>query len=306
MNIKSFQYFTTIVDKPTLSAAAEELFISQSALSQQIKKIEEEVGAPLFNRTGHTMSITPAGEVFLRGSRKILQIYESTKREIQITKTAAQETIHFGISPFYSQHYLPKLLPPFLTQYPEIKVDIVEDISARLEQKLLEGELDFCALPLFPQNELLEYETIYQEEILLAIPRKHPLNDYYSFHTDDHLFPIIDVSLLKNESFIGLKKVQKFSQMGLRICEEAGFVPNTICETMNWETVHLLIANGLGVGFIPRILVGSITDPELKPCYYQVSSSSYRAYAIAKRSGALLSPHALALIESIRETFRKM
>ncbi len=306
MNIKSFQYFTTIVDKPTLSAAAEELFISQSALSQQIKKIEEEVGAQLFNRTGHTMTITPAGEVFLRGSRRILQIYESTRREIQITKTAAQETVHFGISPFYSQHYLPRLLPSFLMQHPEIKVDLVEDISSGLEEKLLKGDLDFCALPMFPQNELLEYETIYQEEILLAIPRKHPLNGYYTATAEDQHFPVIDVSLLKNESFIGLKRVQKFSQLGLRICEEAGFVPNTICETMNWETVHLLIANGLGVGFIPKILVGSISDPELMPCYYQLPSNVYRAYAIARRAGSLLSPHALALVECIRETFRNM
>lgn len=306
MNIKSFQYFTTIVDKPTLSAAAEELFISQSALSQQIKKIEEEMGAPLFERNGHTMTITPAGEVFLRGSHKILQIYESTKREIQITKTAAQETVHFGISPFYSQHYLPKLLPSFLSQHPEIKVELIEDISSVLEQKLLEGELDFCAIPIFPQNELLEYETIYQEEILLAIPRRHPLNDYYSYTTDGHHFPVIDVAMLKNESFIGLKKVQKFSHLGMRICEEAGFVPNTLCETMNWETAHMLIANGLGVGFIPKILVGSITDPELTPCYYQLPSNVYRAYAIAKRAGSLLPPHALALIDCIRETFRKM
>lgn len=307
MNIKSFQYFTTIADKPTLSAAAEELFISQPALSQQIKKIEEEVGAPLFHRVGHTMTLTPAGEVFLRGSRRILQIYESTKKEIQIIKASAQETVHFGISPFYSQHYLPRLLPPFLAEHPEIKIDIVEDISNRLEQKLLDGELDFCALPLYPQNELLDYETVYQEEILLAIPQNHPLNDYYfSEPQSDGHFPIIDIALLKNESFIGLKKVQKFSHLCMRICGEAGFVPNTICETMNWETVHMLIATGLGVGFIPSILVGTITEPELTPCYYQLPSNVHRAYAIAKRPGALLSQSALTLIDSIRESFQQM
>lgn len=307
MHIKSFQYFNAIVDNPTLSAAAEQLFVSQPALSQQVRKIEEEVGAKLFNRVGHTMTLTPAGEVFLNGSRRILQIYESTKREIQIVRSAALETVRFGISPFYSQHYLPKLLPPFLAQNPQIKVDITEEISTQLEQKLLDGELDFCVLPLYPQNELLDYETIYIEEILLAIPRNHPINTYFPAVSESSTsFPIIDLALLKNEPFIGLKKVQKFSRIGLRLCEEAGFTPNTVCETLNWETVHMLIATGLGVGFVPRILVGTISDPDLTPRYYQLPSNAHRAYTIAKRPGALLTPSALTLVESIKESFRLM
>ena len=84
MNIRSFQYFITIWEKPTLSAAADALYISQPALSQQIKKIEEEVGAQLFTRKGHTMSLTPAGEVFLLCSRRILQFYEAMQREVKM------------------------------------------------------------------------------------------------------------------------------------------------------------------------------------------------------------------------------
>lgn len=82
---------------------------------------------------------------------------------------------------------------------------------------LIDGDLDFCALPLFPQNELLEYETIYLEEILMAIPKNHPINAHYpDTSANGERFPYIDLSLLKNEAFIGLKKIQKFSQMGLR------------------------------------------------------------------------------------------
>jgi len=307
VQIKSFQYFITIADMPTLSAAAEALFVSQPALSQQLKKIEEEIGAQLFCRVGHTMRITPAGEVFLQYSRRILQIYDGMKKEIQVTQSTEQKAVRFGISPFYSQHYLPRLLPPFLAQNPEIKIDIVEDISHRLEQQLIDGDLDFCALPLFPQNELLEYETIYLEEILMAIPKNHPINAHYpDTSANGERFPYIDLSLLKNEAFIGLKKIQKFSQMGLRLCKEAGFVPNTVCETLNWETVHMLVATGLGVGFIPKMLVGTITDPELRPRYYQLPSNFYRAYAIARRPGTVFSGHARILIDSFRESFKNM
>ena len=307
MNIRSFQYFITIWEKPTLSAAADALYISQPALSQQIKKIEEEVGAQLFTRKGHTMSLTPAGEVFLLCSRRILQFYEAMQREVKMLSVAEKDTVHMGISPFYSQHYLPKILPPFLQKHPQINVDIVEEISVNLENRLLKGELDFCALPLYPKNELLEYETIYHEKILLAVPKDHPVNSNYP--TDALItksYPFIDLALMKNEPFIGLKKIQKFSAIGLRLCKEAGFAPRTICETMNWETVHLLIASGLGVGFVPEILIGNIKDPETCPCYYQLSSPAYRDYALVHRPGAILSDAANILQESLREFFREI
>ena len=305
MNIRSFQYFVTISEKPTLSAAADALYISQPALSQQIRKIEEEVGAELFIRKGHTMTLTPAGEAFLLCSRRILQFYEAMQREVKMLSVAEKDTVHMGISPFYSQHYLPKILPPFLQQHPQINVDIVEENSVNLENKLLRGELDFCALPLYPKNELLEYETIYHEKILLAVPKNHPINSNYPADAlISKTYPSIDLALMKNEPFIGLKKIQKFSAIGLRLCEEAGFAPRTICETMNWETVHLMIASGLGVGFVPEIMIGNIIDPEICPCYYQLSSPVYRDYALVHRPGAILSEAANILQDSLREFFR--
>lgn len=305
MNIRSFQYFVTISEKPTLSAAADTLYISQPALSQQIRKIEEEVGAELFIRKGHTMTLTPAGEAFLLCSRRILQFYEAMQREVKMLSAGEKDTVHMGISPFYSQHYLPKILPPFLQQHPQINVDIVEENSVNLENKLLKGELDFCALPLYPRNELLEYETIYHEKILLAVPRSHPINSHYPADAvANRIYPSIDLALMKNEPFIGLKKIQKFSTIGLRLCEEAGFVPRTICETMNWETVHLMIASGLGVGFVPEIMIGNIIDPNICPCYYQLSSPVYRDYALVHRPGTILSDAANTLQDSLRAFFR--
>ena len=307
MNIRSFQYFITISEKPTLCAAAEALYISQPALSQQIRKIEEEVGTQLFIRKGHAMTLTPAGEAFLLCSRRIVQFYEAMQREVKMLSMAEKDTVHMGISPFYSQHYLPRILPPFLQQNPQINVDIVEEISVNLENKLLTGELDFCALPLYPKNEQLEYETIYHEKILLAVPRNHPINSNYptdALKTKN--YPSIDLALMKNEPFIGLKKIQKFSAIGLRLCEEAGFIPRTICETMNWETVHLMIASGLGVGFVPEILIGNVADSGICPCYYQLSSPVYRDYALVHRPGAILSDAANILQESLRAFFREI
>lgn len=305
MNIRSFEYFITIAEKTTLSAAADALFVSQPALSQQIKKIEAEVGTQLFARKGHAMVLTPAGETFLVCARRIVQFYEAMQNEIRMLNDQEKDTVHMGISPFYSQYYLPNLIPEFLKEHPQISIDIVEDISVNLEERLLKGDLDFCALPLYPKNELLEYETIFHEEILLAVPRDHPINSAYP---DDALergkFPSIDLALVKNEYFIMLKKVQKFSSISMRLCEEEGFIPKIICETMNWETAHAMIAAGLGVGFVPKLLTGSVKDPERCPCYYQLASPVYRDYALVRRPGAVLSDAAQTLQNSLRTFFR--
>ena len=304
MQLKSFQYMLAIAENPTLSKAAEVMYISQPALSQQIKAIENEVGARLFVRKGHSMALTPAGEAFLLCARRILQAYTAMEHEISILNRAEQNTIRMGISPFYSQHYLPKILPDFLTAHSQIKIDIIEDISLNLERKLLDGELDFCMLPLYPKNDLLEYETLFHEEILIALPSSHPLNKHYS-ESSAALgnYPTLDLALLKNEPFIGLKKIQKFSALGLRLCEEAGFSPNTICETLNWETVHMMIASGLGVGFVPKILIGSIQDEKICPCYYRLPSNVYRVYALVQRPGAVQSREMSLLTESLRKSF---
>ena len=109
MNIKHFQYIRAVAECSTLSAAAEKLFISQPALSQQIRKIEDELCVELFAREGRSMVLTPQGEIFLRGGNRILQIYGSIKQELQLSKSMEASAVRFGISPFYSQHYLPKL-----------------------------------------------------------------------------------------------------------------------------------------------------------------------------------------------------
>ena len=86
MNIKHFQYIRAVAECSTLSAAAEKLFISQPALSQQIRKIEDELCVELFAREGRSMVLTPQGEIFLRGGNRILQIYGSIKQELQLSK----------------------------------------------------------------------------------------------------------------------------------------------------------------------------------------------------------------------------
>ncbi len=301
MDIKGIKYVITIARECSFSKAAEKLFISQPALSQYIKKLEDDLGSPLFDRRSFPLKLTPAGEIFVQDGTTILQLQEKMIRRISNIANMYEGTVHLGISPFYSKYYLPKVLPAFFFDHPHIKVEISEEYSYVLENLLISGHLDFATLPLHPVNSQLTYEVIHQEEIFLAVPKQHPVT---ALITPSPSFPYIDLQLVKNESFIGLKSVQKFSQMGKRLCEEAGFTPNYIYETLNWDTVNMLIANGLGVGFVPEILIAPSSGSK-QPNYYRIASgNATRPYSIVSRKGSTPTAAAQILMDYFRESFK--
>jgi LysR family transcriptional regulator, hydrogen peroxide-inducible genes activator len=302
MQFKCIQYFIMIVKEGSFSSAAEKLHISQPALSQRIKKIEEELNANLFDRSKHRAELTEAGRILYLKGIHILHLYEQITNRISAIGNSSMEVVRFGISPFYSHYYLPVLLPPLLEQHPTLRYEIVEDISITLEEKLLGGNLDFCLVPVFPKNKLLEYEIVYREEILLAVPKNSPVNAY---STPASGFPYMDLSCVKNERFIALKPIQKFSESGIHLCEEFGFTPNVVCETMNWDTLNMLVSTGLGVGFVPNLLTNVISEDK-RPNYYRISNNALRAYAIASIPGCTMSVASQIVINSFKNSFRKL
>ena len=302
MSLKAIKYVITIAKEGSFSKAAEKLFISQSALSQCIKKLEEELSCTLFERHNNSLELTKAGEIFVQEGSVILDLYDKMLRRLSSVANKYEDTVHFGISPFYSKYYLPKILPSFLLNNPSIKVEISEEYSHVLESLVINKQLDFCAVPLDPMHPQLEYEVIHQEEIFLAVPKHHPVNSQI---TPSPGFPYIDLKLVKNEPFISLKSVQKVSEMIYQICRQAGFTPNIILETFNWDTVNMLVSKGVGIGFVPEILVYNSSGKD-QPNYYRIRSScTTRPYCIAYRKGEKLFPAAQLLIEHFRDAFKK-
>ena len=300
MQLNSINYFVTIAQEKSISKAADKLFVSQPALSLYMKKIESELNTPLFVHGNRNFELTQAGEIFFQEGQVILQLYEQMMRRITSLANSNQEIVHFGISPFYSKYYLPKIIPHVLERYPWLQFNIIEEHSVYLEEKLAAGELDFCALPLYPKNPLLDYEVIHQEEIFLAVPRNHPVN---ALITPSSGISYIDLRLVRNEPFVSLKSIQKFSEMSHQLCEEAGFTPRTICETLNWDTVDTLVGTGLGVGFVPEVLVKAPTT-ENSPNYYRISAKAFRPYAIVTQKNSTISHPAMLIIDYFRKAFQ--
>lgn len=302
MQIKDMQYFMKIISEGTFSAAAEKMYISQSALSQHIRKIENELGTELFDRRKHSAELTEAGEIFLQDAKHIVLLYDRMLQRIQSIDNSFGEIVRFGLSPFYSRYYLPRLIPNLLAERPTMKYSITENYSRTLEKLVLENKIDFALVPLSPQNPDLEYEVVYRETILLAVPKDHPLNDYA---VPAKGFPYIDLSLFKNEPFVALQQYQKFSQMADQLCQTAGFSPRIVCETMNWDTLNTLVSSGIGVGFVPDILTTQI-DISRRPCYYQIAPGMQRPYTIAYNKTKEPSLSVRFLMNNFKQTFKGM
>lgn len=299
MDFKTIEYICAINDAKTISQAAKNLFISQPALSQQLSKAESELGFPIFVRTGNKMHPTIAGELLIREGREMLMAREKMMGKLTHLSVGQMETVRFGISPFYSKYYLPHLLQHFQKKCPHVKFQIVEELSSRLEELVLDGELNLAFLPTEPPKAGLQYRPIYIEEIFIGIPANHPANAY-AIPAPER--PYLDLTHLRNEPFICMAAPQKFHSMSQRIMRHFSIKPEVIFETHNWDTICFLVAGGMGVGFLPDVLIHKHL-PE--PNFYRISGiDAQRSYAAVYAEGKCLSHYELMLVDTFAEMFK--
>lgn len=302
MQLRDIQYVVTVAHESSFSKAAQALFISQPALSQSIKRLENELNIRLFIRENNSIRLTAAGKIFVTDGIEILRMSNALRTKMSEIINLRDCNLKIGISTFYSNCYLPKILPAFQSQYPSIHLEIIEESSNVLEELASAGKVDFSMIPAPLDNKQLDSQVIYQEQILLALPPNHLLSRQITPALSSGL-PFIDLALVKDEPFIFLKKHQKFTRMGMQLCRQAGFTPNIVFETGNWNTIHSLVATGMGVGFIPEILSETSTN-ERRPVYYRImADNTTRPYVIAYKKGAILPAAALNFIEVAKNTF---
>lgn len=294
MDTKALKYILTIYEERSFTRAAEKLYISQPALSQYIRKLETTLRAPIFLRDGQTLTLTPAGEVIIRDGRQLLAQHEALDAKLAAMIQARHETIRFGISPFYSKYYLPHVMPAFSTQNPNIKLQVTEEISVNLEALAAEGRLDLCFVPIEPRHPSLIYRQVLKEEIYLAVPAGHRVN---SLATPSTGTPYLELAHLRGEPFVMLRRQQKFMQMCNALLLQAGVEPEIAYETLNWDTVNVMVASGIGVGFVPEVLVRLYRDDKRLRYYRIAGVDTCRDYAVAYHKDQTLSYPALKLVD---------
>jgi len=198
MNLKTLTYIVTIAEERNISRAAERLFVSQSTLSIFLKKLEKELGMPLFERTGRELRLTPAGEDYVSTAKKILDLREELFEKL--SDMSGDRTLRIGIA----SGFLFSLFSSVLSEggIPGLKVSIQEGRSLRLLHLLQKRELDtvIAALDEIPALDGLTAECLKEERMCVALPPEHPAAPFAGARYDDP--PVLrDMSLLRGQKW---------------------------------------------------------------------------------------------------------
>ncbi len=253
MDTKQIEYILKIAEENNITRAAEKLFITQSALNQQLLRLEKELGTQLFHRSRIDWRPTEAGKVYLENARKILQTKQETYRIINDMVSHKKGHLSIGFTPGRGIAMFSAVYPKFHREYPDIVVT-PNELSVKKQQALIaNGDLDIGFLTLCDNHRTFaEYIQITTEEMFLAIPEKHPLSSYSCQKEKGDIFPIMDIAAMEYEPFVLMYKESTIRQLVDDIFREAGFQPNVLFETANTNTILTMIQANMCCGIIPH------------------------------------------------------
>ncbi|UQZ32356.1 transcriptional regulator [Paenibacillus sp. PK3_47] len=296
MELRQLQYALQIAAERNFSRAADKLHIAQPSLSQQLSKLEKELGVMLFQRNTSSVELTYAGQKFVEHAGAIIDAVELLRQEMSDISQLRTGSVVVGSMPITGAHLLPHVLPVFKRKYADVEITLLEDSSMNLEKLTASGQTDLSLLSLPLEIPTLTYEVLGEERIDLAVPPEHRFaaRGAEGIRTSLHE--------LKDEPFIVLKQGQGFRKMTMDLCREAGFEPRIVFESNNMETVQSLVATGMGVTLVPHFIARAPRS-EFVPVYLQLAEPvPSRTLVIAYRRGRYLSKAAEAFIDTFKTT----
>ncbi len=248
MDLGQLKYFIKIVEHGSFTRAAQDCSVSQPALSQQIAKLEKELGQPLFERQGRSIEVTPAGHVLRVEADKILQLVDDVKR--QITDDGETGRIAISAIPTVGPYIVPSLLRSIGGQFGKASFVVHEDVTETLLKRCSNGEIDLGILALPASAKHLTIEPLFEEELLLALPPQHPLAGKSEITVDD----------IRDEPFILLDEAHCLQGNVQAFCNRQRFQPVATSQIQQLVTVQNLVGLGHGVSLIPKMACRSASN----------------------------------------------
>ncbi|WP_431700804.1 LysR family transcriptional regulator [Pseudomonas sp. BR20] len=248
ISTRQLRYFVEIADSGSFSAAAERLFVAQSALSRQIKELETQLQTPLFERTARQPRLTAAGEAFYPRARNLLgELHKASEMATQVGngQLGTLRLSHSSTVPMSG--VLLQGISTWLDRCPGVSMDIVKLSSEAQLEDIADGRLDVgvLRLPVLRQREGVRVMPLYSEQLLLAVPANHKLSRSQA---------PIELEQLKDEAFISIPHPQRggLSYLSAELCMRAGFFPKA-ARVMSRKTTQLqLIQAGFGIALLPK------------------------------------------------------
>lgn len=252
MDLRLLENVIAIYEERSTTRAAERLSLTQSALNQQLQKLETDLGVPLFIRTRSAWSPTPAGMVYIKAAQEMLQMKKDAYRRIQDMAQLAQRSYHIGLIPERGIDMFTAVYPAFHSAYPNIVLEPMEYNVRDMQREIASGRIDLGLMTTIEQQkDDNAYVHLADEEIFLAVPAIHPQAHQGSVQHEDA--PTISLSLFADDSFIMLPQYTTMYEYVIRLFDEAGYTPKVLFHTRSNISKYRLVATGVCCALLPAV-----------------------------------------------------
>ncbi len=250
MTLRKLEIFYCVAEKLNMTTVSKEMHISQPAISQMIKEMEEELEVRLFNRLGKRLYLTDEGELFKTYSRRMLNLYQEFEEVLEEKKDFKKGKLKLGASSTIGIYVMPKLIQEFIKEFPEIDISLKIGNTEDIANMILKNDIDFAFVEAEVDMNEIKSEEIWKDELILITNPKHRWGDLSE----------IDESELKNEKFIlreegsGTRKVFEAAMKNNHIKYRESFTLG------NTEAIKEIIMTGLGISCLSKLTVKKELD----------------------------------------------
>ncbi len=281
MDTRHLEYVLSIAKWKNMTKAAEELYVSQSSLSQYISKLEQELGTPLFVRAYNQLVLTKAGEMYVRAASEVVSIKKNLYQNIHAL--LGKSHISLGITSQLGLKMLTTVIPIIKAQYPQVIIEITEGNASTITKLIQEENIDCAVMAVMGTENFSPSDvTILGEEtLLLAVPKNH---DFAKKYTKNSISWNAIFGDLKDANFLLSKKGSSIRTIIDYVFTAHDFQPNTMFQTNSILTTRAMVGMGIGVTFIGQ----SCVSDEDKIKYYRLNPHIVRQIAFVQRKNWVL------------------
>ena len=291
MELRSLRAFVEVVRQGGFSRAAETVFATQSTISKAVKQLEQEIGAPLLDRSARRATLTSIGEVVFRRGVKLLADRDDLLAEIAELRGLKRGVLRLGLPPIGSSTLFAPLFAVYRRRHPDVEVRLSEQGSDQLEESLRNGDIDFAGL-LTPLAQDFDCAPVRSEKMVALLSKDHPLAGRAS----------IALRELQGTPFIMYEQGFSLHRIMLDACRRAGFEPSIATFSSQIEFMIELVGAGMGVAFLPRMIAEERRRAGVRRVLLDEPSLEW-SMTMAWRRNGYLSDAAQAWRRLVVETF---
>lgn len=283
---QNMEYMYAVYRERSFSKAAKKMFISQPSLSASVKRVEERIGFPVFDRSTKPLRLTECGEKYIESVERILAIQNEFTDYVNDLGGLHIGRLTLGGSNLFSSWVLPPLIQGFLKKFPQVQIELVEESTPELASMLQSGRIDLMLDNCDLDRLVFDRRKYREERLLLAAPKQLPVNGRLSEYQIapqyvcdrsylDEKWKAVPLKEFDREPFIMLKPENDTRKRAEELLREAGIAPPVVYELDQQMTSYNVTSSGLGISFISDTLISSIPAHD-RVCYYKLEGEAGR------------------------------